>query len=181
VAVVTVKVLEPRAGRAWRDEVRALVHKLEDAAPRGYDGERVAPYLAQQTRPIMDSGVVYPTARLDLVARPFDFGGRRVLVRLTRVAFVGLLRALREVPGGIEVGFGSGYFASWRSWGMQAQLYANYRAGGPLAAPPGKSWHHRASVDLGVRTDEGRFAMIASGFEGLLPQDPPHFTYGRRG
>lgn len=175
-------VLEPRAGKAWRDEVRALVHKLEDGGPTGYDGQRIAPYRAQQTRPIMDSGLVYPAARLDLIQRAFEFaGGRRAVVRLTRVAFVNLLRALRDVPRGIEVGFGSAYFASWRSWSMQSQLYNNYRAGGPLAAPPGRSWHHRCSVDLGLRTEEGRAAMLEHGFEDLLPQDPPHFTFGRRG
>jgi hypothetical protein len=159
-----------------------LIHELEDDAPRGYEGaRRLAPYRAQQTSPTDPSGRVYSAAALDMIRRPFVFrGGRRVLVSLQRPAFVALLRAMRDVPS-IEVGFGSGVYASWRDFTMQRILYANHLAGGPLAAPPGKTWHHRAAVDLGVRSDAGRAAMLRHGFVDLLPQDPPHFTLGRRG
>ena len=127
------------------------------------------------------SGRVYSATALDLVRIRFEFrGGRLVLVSLQRPAMVALLRAMRVVPS-IEVGFGSAVYASWRSIAMQTILYRNYQAGGPLAAPPGRTWHHRAAVDLGVRSDEGRRAMLAAGFKDLLPQDPPHFTLGRRG
>ena len=173
--------MEPRLGPAWVTECREMVHRLEDTAPRGYDGTRVAPYRAQQSTPGPPIGGVYPTEALDLIPITFDFNGRRVLARLTRVAMVGLLKAMREEPKGIEIGFGNGFFATWRSWGMQNTLYENYKAGGPLAAPPGKSWHHRCALDLGVRTEDGRAAMIRAGFEDLLPQDPPHFVWGRRG
>lgn len=166
--------LEPRAGKAWRDEVRELVHKLEDAAPRGYDGQRFAPYFAQQQTP-GPAGRVYASTQMDLVRLRFLFrGGRAVLVTLTRVSMVNLLRAMRDVPT-IEVGFGSAVYAGWRSFTMQNILYQNHLRGGPLAAPPGKSWHHRTAVDLGVRSDAGRAAMIRHGFTDLLPADPPHF------
>ena len=173
--------LVPRSDRAWKDECRALIHELEDAAPSGYDGKLLAPYGAQQTKPIADNGRPYPTARLDVIERPFEFNGDRlVLVRLTRVAFVNLLRAMRLVPS-IEVGFGRAAFASLRTFEMQDMLHRNHLNGGPLAAPPGRTWHHRSAIDLGVRSEAGRAAMVHNGFFDLLPQDPPHFTFGRRG
>jgi hypothetical protein len=173
--------LVPGPSKTWKDTARALVHELEDTAPSGYDGVLVAPYGAQQTGPVADNGRPYPLARLDVIERPFEFkGGRLVLVRLTRVAFVNLLRAMRAVPS-IEVGFGPGTFAALRTFSMQQQLFEAFQKGGPLAAPPGKSFHHRCSVDLGVRSDAGRAAMIRNGFFDLLPDDPPHFTFGRRG
>lgn len=64
--------------------------------------------------------------------------------------------------------------------GPRTPSHPNHLNGGPLAAPPGKTWHHRGSVDLGVRSEAGRPAMIRHGFFDLLPQDPPHFTFGRR-
>ena len=94
------------------------------------------------------NGRPYPMARLDVIERPFEFkGGRLVLVQLTRVAFVNLLRAMKAVPS-IEVGFGPGTFAGLRTFTMQQQLFDAFTRGGPLAAPPGKSFHHRSSVDL---------------------------------
>lgn len=167
--------LVPRSEKAWKDECRALIHELEDSAPRGYEGVAVAPYFAQQSGSVAENGRPYPTTRLDVIERPFEFkGSRLVVVRLTRVAFVNLLRAMREVPT-IEVGFGNGFFAILRTFEMQSRLHQNFLRGGPLAAPPGKTWHHRAAVDLGVRSDAGRAAMIRHGFFDLLPQDPPHF------
>ena len=56
---------------------------------------------------------------------------------------------------------------------MQQLLFEAFQHGGPLAAPPGKSFHHRSSVDLGVRSEAGRAAMIGHGFFDLLPDDPP--------
>jgi hypothetical protein len=173
--------LVPSSDAAWKETCHALIHKLEDSAPTGYDGVLVAPYGDQQESPVAGNGRPYPIAELDVITRPFEFkGGRLVLVRLTRVAFVNLLRAMRAEPT-IEVGFGTGTFASLRTFAMQNQLFQDHLDGGPLAAPPGKSFHHRASVDLGVRSDAGRAAMIRNGFFDLLPQDPPHFTFGRRG
>lgn len=173
--------LVPRAEKAWKDECRELIHELEDSAPQGYDGVKAAPYSEQQTSPVAENGRPYPTARLDVIERPFEFkGGRVVLVRLTRVAFVNLLRAMREVAS-IEVGFGRGTFATLRTFEMQSLLHENFLKGGPLAAPPGKTFHHRCALDLGVRSDAGRVAMIRHGFFDLLPQDPPHFTFGQRG
>ena len=188
------KVLEPRPGRAWRNEVRALVHDLEDDAPRNYDGTLVAPYRAQQTNAAPSAVRGYTTEQLDVISYRFKFRGghagtpgRVVLVRLSRVVMVNLLRALRDVPS-IEVGFGSAYDAGLRTWARQEQLYANYRAGGPRAAPPGlKSWHLRCAVDLGYRgpgtpyEEEGRLAMQQHGFYTLDGIDPPHCTFGRRG
>jgi hypothetical protein len=175
------KPLVPSSAKAWKDECRTLIHQLEDSAPQGYDGTLVAPYFAQQVTSVGDNGRPYPTARLDVIERPFEFkDGRLVIVRLTRVAFVNLLRAMRDVPT-IEVGFGNGFFASLRTFEMQSGLHQNFLRGGPLAAPPGETWHHRAAVDLGVRSDAGRAAMLRHGFVDLLPQDPPHFTFGRRG
>jgi len=84
-------------------------------------------------------------------------------------------------PVSIEVGFGRAAFASLRTFDMQNMLHKNHLNGGPLAAPPGKTWHHRCAIDLGVRSEAGREAMIRHGFFDLLPQDPPHFTFGRRG
>ena len=179
--MATTTPLVPRSDKAWKDECRGLIHELEDSAPNGYDGTLLAPYFAQQTTPVGENGRPYPTARLDVIEHPFEFnGGRVVLVRLTRTAFVNLLRAMREVPT-IEIGFGNGFFACLRTFEMQSQLHQNFLNGGPLAAPPGKTWHHRAAVDLGVRDEAGRAAMIQHGFVDLLPQDPPHFTFGRRG
>jgi hypothetical protein len=173
--------LVPRSDKAWKDECRALIHELEDTAPSGYDGKLIAPYSTQQTNPVADNARPYATSRLDVIERPFEFrGGRLVLVRLTRVAFINLLRAMRQVPS-IEVGFGRAAFASLRTFDMQNMLHKNHLNGGPLAAPPGKTWHHRCAIDLGVRSEAGREAMIRHGFFDLLPQDPPHFTFGRRG
>lgn len=175
-------VMTPRLGPRWQGECRDMIHKLEDTAPRNYDGIKAAPYRAQQLTPVPPIGnVTYPVDALDLIPLTFDFGGRIVLARLTRVAMVGLLKALKDEPKGIEIGFGNGFYSTWRSWGMQNTLYLNYKAGGPLAAPPGRSWHHRCALDLGVRTEDGRAAMLRAGFEDLLPQDPPHFCWGRRG
>lgn len=171
----------PALGQGLEDECRALIHELEDTALSGYDGKLRAPHGAQQTKPVADNGRPYPTARLDVIERPFEFkGGRLVLVRLTRVAFVNLLRAMRQVPS-IEVGFGRAAFASLRTFGMQDMFHRNHLNGGPLAAPPGSTWHHRSAIDLGVRSEAGRAAMVHNGFLDLLPQDPPHFTFGRRG
>jgi hypothetical protein len=174
-----VEPLIPRAGRDWKREASAVIHELEDKAPRFYDGTLLAPYRRDQTSPVNDAG--RPFRWLDVIDRPFEFkGGRLVLVRLTRVAFVNLLRAMRDVPS-IEVGFGRATFATFRTFEMQSMLHQIHLKGGPLAAPPGKTWHHRAAVDLGVRDDAGREAMKRHGFFDLLPQDPPHFTFGRRG
>lgn len=175
--------LEPGKGERWTTTVRELIHKLEDSAPRGYDGRRIAPYNLANPNPRGD----YSPADLDVVRRAFAFnGGRVVVVRLQRVAFVSLLHAMRERPE-IEVGFGDGHFASYRTYEMQAFLRENYLEGGPLAAAPGPngSWHQGAiAVDLTNAGPAGspiRRAMEDAGFEGLLPQDPPHHTYGRRG
>jgi hypothetical protein len=187
-------ILEPRPGRAWRDEVRALVHRLEDRAPKGYDGVLVAPYRGQQRYAMPSASRGYTLKQLDVIALRFRFRGgnagepnRVVLVRLTRVAAVNLLRAMRDVPQ-IEVGFGSGYYSSLRTYTMQSALYANYLAGGPRAAKPGLlSWHLRCAVDLGYRgpgafpNEEGRQAMLRWGFHDLGAIDPPHHTFGRRG
>ena len=185
-------VLKPRPGRAWTAEVRALVHKLEDDAPKAYDGILVAPYRAQQTA--ATAGRPYTAEQLDIITRRFQFAGghagtpgRTVVVRLTRLAMVDLLRAFRDVPQ-IEVGFGGAYDASLRTWTRQAQLYASYKAGGPRAAPPGPgSFHLRCAVDLGYRgpgvfpKEEGRLSMIEHGFFDLGSIDPPHFNRLKRG
>ena len=187
-------ILEPRPGRAWRDQVRALVHKLEDEAPRNYDGTKLAPYRAQQKYAAPSSTRGYTLEQLDPISLRFKIRGgnagtpgRTILVRLSRVVAVNLLRAMRDVPQ-IEPGFGSAYFAGLRTWGMQAGLYAAYLAGGSRAAKPGLlSWHLRAAVDLGYRgpgtfpNEEGRLAMRSHGFVDLGAIDPPHHTFGRRG
>lgn len=178
--MANVEPLVSRAGRDWKRESSAIIHELEDTAPFRYDGILLAPYSKQQTTPVNDNGRPYGKL-LDVIERPFEFkGGRLVLVRLTRVAFVNLLRAMRDVPS-IEVGFGRATFATFRTFEMQTMLHQIHINGGSLAAPPGETWHHRAAVDLGVRSDAGREAMKRHGFFDLLPQDPPHFTFGRRG
>lgn len=179
VDMAAVRPLVPQTGTDWKSACNTLIDELEDQAPRFYDGTLLAPYRRTQASPVNEAG--RPFRWLDVIERPFEFkGGRVVLVRLTRVAFVNPLRAMHDVPS-IEVGFGRAAFATLRTFEMQSMLHQNFLKGGPLAASPGKTWHHRAAVDLGVRDDAGRKAMLRHGFVDLLPQDPPHFTFGRRG
>lgn len=173
--------LEPRQGPKWRNAARALIHRLEDGAPVGYDGHRIAPYRVAYPRPSDD----FSRDEIDLVRRLFRFrGDRLVVVRLQRVAFVGLLRAMRDEPS-IEIGFGAGFYATYRTDEMQGDLREIYLNGGPLAAPQDVSNHELGiAADLsnaGASGSPQREAMQAHGFQGLLPQDPPHHTFGRRG
>lgn len=174
--------LDPGNGRQWAEQARETIHHLEENAPPRYNGQRIAPYSVHDPNPR-----AYDASRLDVVRCVFRFNGPRfVTARLQRVAMVALLRAMREEPS-IEIGFGSAFYATYRTHEMQADLYEAYLHGGPLAAPPGPfgSFHQGGiSLDLGNAGPAGspvRDAMEAHGFRGLLPQDPPHHTYGQRG
>lgn len=170
--------LEPFRTKAWPAQALTAIRTLREGAsrwplevyPRGV--------------PAAVRGCWEPR-ELDLVQRTFHYKGKGrdqlVVVRCQRVVMVHLLRAMIEEPG-IQVGFGSGTTASFRSREQQAALYAAHLAGGPLAAPPCTSFHNRGTaLDTYYLTDDQRETMMEHGFHDLLPQDPPHFTYGARG
>ena len=171
-------VLEPYRTKAWPDQARREIatmrtnarHRPLQVYPLGVDPE---------TRGC------WSVAQLDVVSRRFHFKGkgedRTVTIRLQRIAFVHLLRAMIEAPT-IVLGFGSATTASYRTREQQAALYAAAQAGGYLAAPPCSSFHNKGiSVDGFLWTTEERAVMREHGFYDLLPQDPPHYTYGVRG
>lgn len=172
------KLLEPYRTGAWPEQAREAIDTMRKGAA----------HLPLQTYPLGAD----PAARgchdardLDLVARSIHFKAkgedRTVIMRLQRIVFVHFLRAMIEAPH-IVVGFGAGTTATYRSNAMQTQLYDAYLAGGYLAAPPCSSFHELGkSIDGFLWTDEERGIMREHGFYDLLPQDPPHMTYGVRG
>lgn len=172
------RVLEPYRTKAWPAQALTAIHTLRHNAPR----------LPLEVRPrgvsVHERGC-WTARELDVVSRRFHFKGKGrdqlVVVRLQRIAMVHLLRAMIEEPG-IQIGFGAGTTASYRTEAQQSALYRAYLDGGPLAAPPCESFHNKAlSADTYYLTDDQRGAMLEHGFYDLLPQDPPHFTYGTRG
>lgn len=113
---------------------------------------------------------------LHLVRRTFAYRGKgretTVVVRLQRRAMIHLMRAMLDAPS-IQVT--TSLFGSYRSCELQRELYERYKAGGPLAAPPGKSGHNLgAAVDLYRATPSERRVMRRHGWSDLLPADPPH-------
>lgn len=165
-------VLRPRVGMGWADQARAKIHQLEA-------GGRLA--IRPVGVPLQPFGC-FDADKLDLVRLVFDFEDRELLtvVRIQRIAGVGLLRALRDVPRGIVVGYGgTGSTASYRDCPLQAELYAKWLAGsGGRAVPAGQSGHNRGlSIDAPT-TPEGHDALGAHGFEFIGPADPSHATYG---
>jgi hypothetical protein len=130
----------------------------------------------------------YTAEELGLVTYKFGYDGKNrkatVEVRLHPKAMAGLILAMLEVPT-IQVtqSYSSKYSGSYRDCVQQKVLYDAYKLGvGHLAAPPGKSWHQTGrSVDLYMVTDKEREAMKKHGWMDLLPEDPPHHTFGARG
>lgn len=170
--------LKPRASRAWRDQARATIHRLEE-------GHRVIIRPAGVGLSASGSGSLpdcYPPRRLDLVTLHFDFRARELVtvVRCQRIAAIALLKALRIAPLAIVVGYGgTGGTASYRSCELQAELYARYQAGtGGKAAPPGRSWHNRGLSLDAPSSEQGHVAMRRCGFRDGVSGDPSHFTYG---
>jgi hypothetical protein len=165
--------LAPRQGQQWIDTCRALIHKLTEEAPHG--SLVIMPKGASTASPDC-----YKPRELDLISRVFEYrDGDEVLVRLQRIAFIALLKAMREEPG-IQA---APWTSSFRSCEESARLYELYKSGaGHLVAPAGKSWHNRGLSFDGIKWDnDRRQAMERAGFYDLLPQDSPHYTFGRRG
>lgn len=126
----------------------------------------------------------YPADRLDLVRRTLlvHRGGRTIEIPVTlqRCAMIALLRALLDAPG-IQPW---GALSTYRSCEIQRELYERHLAGGPLAAPPGRSWHNVGlAFDLFPRgkgstyVEADRRALVAHGWRPLGEVDPPHFEY----
>lgn len=152
--------------RDWSDEAEHLIRRLRARGPY---------------KPLRKPGC-YRADSLDLVTRDFHFQGKGrdviVRVRLARVVFVHLLRAMIEAPT-IQLW---GPLSSYRSCATQRVLYERYLSGGPLAARPGSSYHNAARSIDGYRLSlKERRALAKQDFEDLLPQDPPHMTYRARG
>lgn len=130
----------------------------------------------------------YTVEELGLVTYKFGYDGKgrktTVEVRLHPKAMAALILAMVKAPT-IQVtqSYSSKYSGSYRDCVQQKVLYDGYKLGtGNLAAPPGKSWHQTGrALDLYLPTLVERGAMLQQGFEDLLPQDPPHFTFGARG
>lgn len=170
--------LEPFRTKAWPAQALGAIRTMRERAPR------LPLEVFPRGVPVGVRGC-WTARELDVVARTFHFRGKGrdqlVVVRLQRIAFVHLLRAMLDEPG-IQIGFGAGTTASYRTEAAQAALYAAYLDDGPLAAPPCSSFHNKAlSADTYYLTPVQRGAMLEHGFYDLLPQDPPHFTYGTRG
>lgn len=176
-------ILEPFRTKAWPDEARRVIHTLRENAPRS------GVILRPQGWPVYRKGCASATS-LDLVQRRFHFvankgaGGhvdKIVTVHLQRIVMIAFLHAMIEAPS-IVVGFGDATYATYRSNAQQRSLYDNYLHGGPLAAKPCTSFHELGrSIDGYYWTDQERAAMRLHGFYDLLPQDPPHMTFGVRG
>lgn len=172
---MTDDVLKPRLGKAWERQSKVAISKLIDGHPR-WDTFRPA-----------SAGTAWPPGcfgaeRLDLVTRRFDFHDRSevAIVRLQRGAMVQLIRALRDAPLDITVGYGgNAATASYRTCALQDELYRRYKAGtGGKAAPPGQSWHNRGVAADAPHTPKGAKALTAHGFEvGKVPGDPSHVTW----
>jgi hypothetical protein len=156
--------------------------------PRNPD--RIRRALRRISRPCKGRGDLgcHPEHDLDLVKRVLLVrrSGREMQITITlqRCAMVSLLRALLDDPkiqpwGGLS---------TYRSCEVQQDLWERYQAGGPLAAPPGKSWHNLGlAFDLYPRLKAGREyavadreALIRHGWRPLGAIDPPHFEYRHR-
>jgi len=163
------EVLVPRVGRKWRDQARAAIHQLED-------GHRVI--VRPEGVPLSVRGCP-PAEDLDLVILRFDFVQRDVLVvaKFQRIYAVNFLKALRDEPRGMVIGYGgAGTQATYRSCALQAELHSRFP---DATAPAGQSYHGRGLAADCPPTDDGREAMKAHGFfDGTSFDDPSHFTFG---
>lgn len=166
-------VLKPRNSKAWAKQSWDALKALTDDHPRW-----------NEFRPTR-VGTDWPPGcyvSLDLVTRRFDFIDRDsiAVVRLQRGAMVHLIRALRDAPEDITVGYGgTAETASYRTCALQDELYKRYLAGvGGKTAPPGESWHNRGVAADAPHTVKGANALEAHEFEvGQVPGDPSHITW----
>lgn len=122
-----------------------------------------------------------------LVTRSFVYRGKgrqvTVAVRLQPKVMARLLKAMKTTPTvQVTQPHTSPYSGSFRSHEQQKALYDAYKAGtGHLAAPPYSSAHELGvAIDTYYPTERERAALLDVGFFDLLPQDPPHFAFGRR-
>lgn len=169
-----VEVLRPRVGKAWQNEATEAIKALVAKKPRTYDTLRPA---GKGWPP-----GCYSASTLDLVTRRFDFIGRSELaiVRLQRGAMVSLIRALREAPLGLIVGYGgNAATASYRTCALSDELYRRYQAGiGGKAVPGGSSWHNRGVAIDAPHEDPGARALRDHGwYVGEVSGDPSHCTW----
>jgi LAS superfamily LD-carboxypeptidase LdcB len=104
-----------------------------------------------------------------------ECGGQRAEVR-TAKAFRTMAAAARKA--GLDLAVKSGY----RSYDEQQKLYARYRHGGNLAAPPGFSKHESGrALDI-VITDYKVFEWLKThaaryGFHRTVAREPWHWEY----
>lgn len=170
-----IEALKPRNSKAWEKQSKDAIERLTDGHPRWDEFRPVAVGTAWPPG-------CYSSERLDLVTREFDFVDRDeiAIVRLQRGAMVHLIRALRDAPEDITVGYGgTAATASYRTCAFQAELYHRYLAGvGGKAAPPGQSWHNRGVAADAPHGGAGARALTDHGFEvGKVPGDPSHITW----
>jgi LAS superfamily LD-carboxypeptidase LdcB len=108
-----------------------------------------------------------PMATTDIVALSTVPGHR--LRRDAAAAFDAAVRAAGETPR---------VTSSTRTREQQAALFELYKAGkGPLAAPPGRSWHE-VGLAIDARGGEGwEREMAARGWKRTVSSEPWHWEY----
>jgi len=168
------KTYEPRVGPKWVAEATRAIIAL--SATRAYHAPLTEPHCGEWTPP-------------GLVTRKFHFEGKGrnviVIVKCHAKMMVALFKLLRKNPT-FQV---AGSLASYRSYGTQYRLWyawTHHLPGSHLAANPCYGYHRcgRALDGYMVSEKERRdFLSIRVGGRqvyDLMPQDPPHFSFGAR-